>query len=83
MSNQKVCFKGAEVMDLIQGRQTPAIKAKLALIEASNTAVRLRGMRFHYDMMNKGCLYMQQEKNQDDAPIPDLTPCNIDYEALD
>lgn len=83
MPNQKVCFKGTEVMDLIQGRKTPAIKAKLALIEPSNTAVRLRGMRFHYDMMNKGCLYMQMEKNPDNAPIPDLTPGYIDYEALD
>ena len=66
----KVCFKGTEVMDLIQGRQTPAIKAKLAQIEASNTAARLH-------------LYTQMEKNPDNTPIPDLTPGYIDYEALD
>jgi len=70
-------------MDLIQGRHTPSIKAKLALIEASNDAVRLRGMRFHYDMMNSGCLYLQQQKNSYTTPIPDLAPSNIDYEALD
>ncbi len=83
MSNVKVCFNGHELMALIHGRITPSIKAKLALIEASNHAVRLRGMRFHYDLMNKGCLYLQQQKNSDDAPIPDLAPSNIDYEALD
>jgi hypothetical protein len=82
--NQKICFKGDEVQALFSGKPLSApIAAKLALVRGSNLAVRLRGMRFHYDMMNIGCLYFQMLKPDDDTPIPDLATGTIDYEELD
>ena len=84
MNTHKVCFKGDEVQALFSSKPLSApIKAKLALVGCINPAVRLRGMRFHYQMMNIGCLYLQQQRAEDDTPIPDLACGNIDYEELD
>ena len=85
MQTQKICFKGDEVMALIKGYPlSAATQAKLALIQPSNEAIRLCGLRFHYDMLNQFHLFMQQQQPEDDKPLPNLTSSGfIDYEALD
>ena len=72
-------------MALVKGYPlSAATQAKLALIQPSNEAMRLRGMRFHYDMLNQFHLFMQQQQPEDDKPLPYFTSSGfIDYEALD